>query len=94
MLNPYDLYRKVPNEEQPKPGKDNNLTHEELMKRPGLCLAKTHPWLRWRKDAYRIYQDTRTLASWLNQEDTKTAIHVSSSEHNITWEDCNGKFNW
>lgn len=63
------------------------------MKRPGLCLAKTHPWLKWRKDAYKIYQKTANLAGWLNQEDTKEAIHVNSSTHNITWVDCNGKIN-
>jgi len=52
ILNPYDLYRMIPDEEQNTAG----MTNEELMKRPGLCLAKTHPWLKWRKDAYRIYQ--------------------------------------
>lgn len=77
----------IPDEEQNTEG----MSKEELLKRPGLCLAKTHPWLKWRKDAYRIYQKTANLASWLNQNDTREAIHVSAAPQQ--WVDCNGKMN-
>jgi hypothetical protein len=57
ILNPYDLYRTIPDEKQ-------NLT--EGSDTPGLCLAKTHPWLKWRKDAYTVMIDTANLTKWLN----------------------------
>jgi len=72
ILNPYDLYRTIPDEEQ---------KHVAGSGAPGLCLAKTHPWLKWRKDAYTVMIDTANLTAWLNQEDTKAALHVE----NKTW---------
>ena len=81
VLNPYDLYRTIPDEEQ-------NIISEDLLQ-PGLCLAKTHPWLKHRKNAYRVLVETANLTAWLNQEDTKTALHVE----NKTWNDCNGTMN-
>lgn len=81
VLNPYDLYRTIPDEEQ-------NIISEDLTQ-PGLCLAKTHPWLKHRKNAYRVLVETANLTAWLNQEDTKTALHVE----NKTWNDCNGTMN-
>lgn len=56
---------------------------------PGLCLAKTHPWLKWRKDAYRVMIDTANLTAWLNQDNTKAALHVD----NKTWLECNETMN-
>lgn len=56
VLNPYDLYRMIPDEEQ----MDKELT------KPGLCLAKTHPWLKKRKNAYDVLLSTANLTAWLN----------------------------
>lgn len=81
VLNQYDLYRMKPDEEQMNP----DLTN------PGLCLAKTHPWLKWRKDAYDVLISTANLTSWLNQNDTQTALHVNGN--NLTWHDCSGTMN-
>lgn len=92
ILNPYDLYRKIPDEEQNPP----NNTFADPLNRPGLSLAKTAPWLKWRKDAYKIYQKTANLDSWLNQEDTKKALHTNlpiNETHNVSWSDCNGQIN-
>ena len=79
-LNAYDLYRTIPDEEQ------NWLTDDH---QPGLCLAKTHPWLKWRKDAYKILFSTANMTAWLNQNDTKTALNVEDK----VWEDCNMTMN-
>lgn len=46
MLNPYDLYRMIAAEDQKEASEENPL--------PGLYLAKTHPWLKGRKNAYKV----------------------------------------
>jgi len=62
------LYRAVPDEEQ-------NSIKDDLTQ-PGLCLAKTHPWLSYRKNAYTVFGETANLTAWLNQVDTKAALQV------------------
>lgn len=61
------------------------MSNDELKERPGLCLAKTHPWLKWRKGAYNVFQETANLVQWLNQNDTKEALNVDPSRR---WHDC------
>lgn len=73
VLNAYDLYRMKPDEDQV----------DKEMTKSGLCLAKTHPWLKWRPDAYDVLISTANLTSWLNQNDTQAALHVNG--HNLTW---------
>lgn len=53
-----------------------------------LCLAKTHPWLSWRKDAYSVLIDTANITKWLNQNDTKAALHVDAD---AVWRNCDWK---
>ena len=55
VLNPYDLYRQIPDEEQ-----------LSSLDEPGLCLAKTAPWMTWRKDKFKKLQETANLGNWLN----------------------------
>lgn len=81
VLNHYDLYRAIPDEEQ--------TISENGPYKPGLCLAKTHPWLKWKKGAYRVMVDTANLGNWLNQNDTKAALKVENKQ----WMDCNMSMN-
>lgn len=55
------------------------------MTQPGLCVAKTHPWMRNRKNANMVLAETANLTAWLNQVDTKSALHVED----VTWAECN-----
>lgn len=77
-LNQYDLFRQNVFE---------NYTEIDGYKQPGLCLAKTHPWLAGRPGANVKVGETDFLSEYLNYKDVKAAMHVGD---NLEWADCTG----
>jgi len=77
-LNQYDLFRQNVFE---------NYTRLDGFKQPGLCLAKTHPWLKARPGSDIKVGETDYLSEYLNLKDVKAAMHVGD---NLDWHDCTG----
>jgi hypothetical protein len=77
-LNHYDLFRQNVFE---------NYTKIDGFSKPGLTLAKTHPWLKARPGSDVKLQETDYLTTYLNMANVKAAMHVGD---NLEWADCTG----